>query len=255
MDKLKDEDVFGAYSYLLTIIENLFETIEFTKLKSFCFLKGIPLPQEFKKKITDAKNLNDILILFDNTVYCNLFNVRLLKRIAKNICNQEIEKAINIYEDHVYSSKISVVNKYFTLWFGDKKTVSMIEIEINKSHKDSTVKHIIDYCGGLEKIMNMYAGAISVISSRPGCLRITVVIPLHCSLHAFEMVKKNFIKLRQYHIQYLEFESFSTKVFAFNCCNDENALAILSSNPKCEFHALFHHACIRVNYWRISILG
>ena len=233
LDELKDEDVFGAFSYLLSRIRNLFEKINFTELKSICMLWGVPLPQEFKQHINEAKNLNDILNLFNNTIYCNLFNVRILKRIASNIDNQEIKKAIKIYEDHVYSSKISVVDKYFSLWVGDKKAVSMIEVEINTSHKDSTVKQIIDCCGGLERIMNMYAGAISAISSRPGCLKITVVIPLHCSLHAFEMARKNFMKLRQFHIQYLEIESFP-KVFAFNCCDNENALTILSSSvPKC----------------------
>ena len=250
MDKLKDEDVFGAYSHLLTIIENLFETIEFTKLQSFCFLKGIPLPQEFKKQVTDAKNLNDIMILFDNTIYCNLFNVCPLKRIvsnmiASNICNQEIEKAIDTYEDHVHSSKISIINKHLKKRGGDEKSVSKIDVEINMSHEDSTVKQIIDCNRGLEKLMKIYAGAISTTGSRPGCLRITVIIPLHCSLHAFEMAKKNFIMLRQYHIQYLEFESFSTKVFAFNCCNDDT---ILSSNvPKCEFHLKCYSINVRIN--------
>ena len=233
LDKLKDEDVFRAYSYLLSRIENLFEKIHFTKLQSVCMLRGVPLPQEFIQHINEARNLNDILTLFNNTIYCNLFNVRLLKTIANNIDGEQIQEAIKIYEDHVYSSKISVVDKYFSLWVGDKKTVSMIEVEINTSHKDSTVKQIIDCCGGLERIMKMYAGAISAINSRPGCLKITVVIPLHCSLHAFEMAKKNFIKLRQFHIQYLEIESFP-KVFAFNYCDNENALTVLSSSvPKC----------------------
>ena len=233
-DKLKDEDVFRAFSYLLSRFENLFEKMDFTKLKRVCKLTGVPVPREFKQQITEAKNLDDIFDLFDNTLYCNWLNVCLLKTIANNIDGQEIKKAIKIYEDHVHSRKVSAVKKYFTLCF-DKKAMSIIEVEINKNHEDSTVKQIIDCCGGLEKIMDIYTGAISVINSEPGCLRITVVIPVHCSLHAFKMAKINFIKLRQYHIQYLEIESFS-KVFAFNYCNDENAHAILSSKvSKCEF--------------------
>ena len=217
---------------MLSRIGNLFEEIEFTKLKSVCMLWGVPLPQKFRQYINEAKNLDDILTLFNNTIYCNWLNVRLLKRIASNIDNHEIEKAIEIYENHVYSSKISVVDKYFSLWVGGKESVSKIEVEINTSHKDLTVKQIIDYCGGLEKIMSIYAGAISAINNRPGCLKITVVIPLHCSLHAFEMARKNFIKLRQFHIQYLEIESFP-KVFAFNYYDNENALTVLSSSvPK-----------------------
>ena len=249
INKLKNEDVFGAYWYLLNTIENFFKEIEFTEVKSACTLRGYPLSQEFKQKIDEAENLNDILNIFNNTTCCNFLNVELLKVIVSKFHNQEIEKAIDTYENHVYSSKISSVTKHYIKWRNIEESLSLIEVEINCNHEDSTVGQIVKCCGGLKELMKLYPGAISAIGSRPGCLRITVVIPLHCSLHAFEMAKKNFIMLRQYHIQYLEFESFSTKVFAFNCCNDENALTILSSNPKCEFHALFHHAWMRVNYW------
>ena len=234
VDKLKDEDVFGAFSYLLSRIENLFEKMDFSKLKSVCMLRGVPLPRDFKQQITGATNFYDILEMFDNTIYCNWLNVHLLKKIANNIDDQEIGKAIKIYEDHIYSRKVSVVKNYFSLCF-DEKAMSKIEVKINKGPEDLTVKQIIDCFGGLENVMDIYTGAISTIGSRPGCLRITVVIPLHCSLHAFKMAKRSFIKLRQFHIQYLEIESFS-RVFAFNCCNDENAPMISSSDvPKCEF--------------------
>lgn len=56
--------------------------------------------------------------------------------------------------------------------------------------------------------MGIDRGTVSVTSTGPGCLKITTVIPLHCSLHAFKMAKNKFLELRQFHIHYVEIESF-----------------------------------------------
>ena len=48
IDQLKDENVIGAFTYLFTILEELFATENFTKLKSVCQLRCAPLPREFK---------------------------------------------------------------------------------------------------------------------------------------------------------------------------------------------------------------
>ena len=63
--------------------------------------------------------------------------------------------------------------------------------------------------------MGVYAGSVTATECQPGCLQITCVIPIHCALHAYEMAKTNFLKFRQFHIQYIEIESFP-KVFALN---------------------------------------
>ena len=118
--------------------------------------------------------------------------------------------------------------------------MSLIEVKINKSHEDLTIRQIFNYCKELENVMDIYTGAVSVTDINPGCLKITIIIPLHCSLHAFNMVKKNFLKLRQCNIQYLEIESFP-KVFAHNHNGNENTLAKFSLNSlQCTFVSLIH---------------
>ena len=229
IDQLKDENVIGAFTYLFTILEELFATENFAKLKSVCMLRDALLPREFNEQIKAAQKLSDILDVFDdNPLYCNWLNVRLLKRIAKNIRNQRALELIEIYEDSVSSRKISDVKKYFSICF-DEKVVSLIEVKINKSHEDLTIKQIFNYCKELENVMDIYTGSVSVMDSNPGCLKITIVIPLHCSLHAFNMAKKNFLRLRQFHIQYLEIQSFH-KVLAFNHPSSESTLGIFSVN-------------------------
>ena len=235
IEKLKDDNVVGAFTYLFSKLEDLFATVNITKLRSVCVLRGAPLPKEFKEQMKAAKELSDILDVLDNPLYCNWLNVRLLKRIAKNIDNKRAVELIEIYEDSVHSRKVADVKKYFSICF-NKNVVSLIEVKINKSHEDLTVKEILQCCKELENTMDIYYGGVSVIDSNPGCLLITIVIPLHCSLHAFNMATKNILKLRQYHIQYLEIESFP-KVFAFNHPVSETSLASLSSGTlKCKVY-------------------
>ena len=235
--KFMDKNVCGAFSYLLIQIGALFEKIDFTRLRRFCMLRGFSTPPDFQQKIKSAEELDDILDVFDNTVYGNWLNVRLLKRIVENIDDQQAEEAIKFYEECVYSRKASDVKQYLSALKGcDERILSKIETKINENHEDLTVRQIIDWCGGLEVIMNIFPGGVSVTNfGNPGCLKITFSIPLYCSLHAYEMVKKRFYKLRQFHIQYLEIDSF-TKVFALNCSDNENALRRLSLDvPKCKF--------------------
>ena len=93
--------------------------------------------------------------------------------------------------------------------------VSLVNAKIMRSFPNLTVADIIKYCERLEINMGVYAGSVTVTEFQPGCLQITCVIPIHCALLAYEMVKTNFLRFRQFHIQYIEIESFP-KVFALN---------------------------------------
>ena len=87
IDELKDENVVGAFTYLFSKLEILFSKADCVELKCVCMLRGAPLPREFKQQIRAAQELDDIFDVLDNPLYCNWLNVRLLKRIAKNIEN------------------------------------------------------------------------------------------------------------------------------------------------------------------------
>ena len=225
----------AAFVYLFQRLGILFSTVDFVTLKSICIFRGSSLPRNFKQQIRAAQELDDILDALDNPMYCNWLNVRILKRISINSHNQPAVELIQTYEDSVYSRKASDVKKYFSLCF-DENTVSLIETKINSHHGNITVKQIIEFCEKIEKMMDIDVGTASVVSSDPGCLKITIVIPLHCTLHVFEMAKKNYLKLRQFHIQYMEIESFP-KVYAFNYPDSRNTSGILSSStPKCKLY-------------------
>ena len=234
IEKIKDKNVILAFTYLFSRLGLLFADVDFVTLKSVCMFRGsTSLPKEYKQQMRAAQELDDILDALDNPLYCNWLNVRILKRISMHSDNQPAVKLIQTYENSIYPRKASDVKDYFSSAF-DENAVSKIETEINGDYENTTVKQIIEVCEKIEIIMDIYRGAVSVTSAGPGCLKITIVIPLDCSLHAFKMAKKNFLKLRQLHIQYVEIESFP-KVYALNY-PAELTPAISSSSILCKLH-------------------
>ena len=145
IDKLEDVNVIEAFRYLIFKLKTLFREENFSKLKSICQLRGAPLPLEFKQQVKAAREVHKIFdVLRDNPLYCNWLNVRLLKRIAKNINNQRAVKLMQTYENSMYSKKVSEVKQYVSRAYFDAKTVSVLEVQINKNHEDLTVKQVID---------------------------------------------------------------------------------------------------------------
>ena len=222
-EKFEDDDVVGAFACLFNKLADLFSEVNFVKLKSACIQRGTLLPSEFKRQIKAAVALDDLLDALDNPMYCNWLNTRLLKRIAKSIDIPEAKHLIQAYESCVYSRKVSDVMPYFDPRCFNPSHVSLVNAKIMRSFTNLTVADIIKYCETLEINMGVYAGSVTATECQPGCLQITFVIPLHCALLAYEMAKTNFLKFRQFHIQYIEIESFP-KVFALNFSVKENDL-------------------------------
>ena len=189
--------------------------MNFTELKDACIQRGTRVPSEFKQQIKAANKLDDLLNVLDNPVYCNWLNICLLKRIVKIIDIPEAKNLIQAYERCVYSRKVSDVEIHFHSVYFKQSHVSLVNAKIMSSFATLTVADIIKYCERLESDMGMCAGSVTATKCQPGCLQITCVIPLHCALHAYETAKTNFLKFRQFHIQYIEIKPFP-KVFAVN---------------------------------------
>ena len=204
----------------------LFDEVNFIQLKNACIQRGTLLPTEFKQQIRAAKELDELLDVLDNPMYCNWLNTRLLKRIVVTIDIPEAEHLIKTYEECVYSRKVSDVKKHFHSNYFIKSQVSLVEAKISTLFKSLTVADIISYCQEMESDMKVYTGSVTATECQPGCLLITCVIPIHCALHAYEMAKNNFIKFQQSHIQYIEIESYP-KIFALKFTTGESSLDTL----------------------------
>ena len=213
--------------------------MNFTQLKNACIQRGTRLPVEFKQQIKAADKLDDLLDVLDNPMYCNWINICLLKRIVKTIDIPEAKNLIQAYESCVYTRKVSDVGIHFHSDYFKPSHVSLVNAKIVRSFTNLTVADIIKYCERLESNMGVYAGSVTATECQPGCLQITCVIPLHCALHAYEMAKTNFLKFRQFHIQYIEIESFP-KVFALNF---QSYLNTLTSGIYVHIYEYYVHMC------------
>ena len=197
----------------------MFGEVNFMQLKNACIQRGALLPSEFKQQIKSAVELDDLLDVLDNPMYCNWLNTRLLKRIVKSIDIPEAKQLIQTYEECVYSRKVSDVVVHFDPRCFNPSHVCSVKAKIARSFESLTVADIIRYCQELESVMGVYTGSVTATECQPGCLKITCVIPLYCALHAYEMAKTNSLKFRQFHIQYIEIEPFP-KVSALNCSTE-----------------------------------
>ena len=204
-----------AFACLFNKLGDLFGEVNFRKLKNACIQRGTLLPSDFKQQIRAAVELDDLLDALDNPMYCNWLNIRLLKRIAKSIDIHEAKCLIEAYENVVYSRKVSEVETYFHSDYFKSAHVSLVNAKIVRSFESLTVADVVKYCERLESNMGVYAGSVTATGCQPGCIQITCVIPIQCALHAYETAKSNFLMLRQFHIQYIEIDSYP-KVFALN---------------------------------------
>ena len=211
----EDEDVVGAFAYLFYKLRILFDEVNFTQLKNACIQRGTLLPNDFKQKVKAAVELDDVLDVLDNPLYCNWLKIHVLKRTAKVINIQEAKHLIQAYKKCVYSRKISDVKMYLHSDYFKQSHVSLVNAKILRSFESLTVVDIITFCEKLESNMGVHAGSITATECQPGCLLITCVFPINYVLHAYETAKANFLRFRQFHIQFIEIESFP-KVYALN---------------------------------------
>lgn len=154
-DEFENEDVVGAFASLFYKLGSLFGKVNFTKLKTACIQRGALLPSELKQQIKAAVELDDLLDVLDNPVYCNWLNIRMLKRIVKRIDNQEAKHLIRAYEKSVYSRKVSDVEMYLHSDYFKPSHMSLVLAKINESSKSLTVADIVEYCEKLDSNMGI----------------------------------------------------------------------------------------------------
>ena len=115
---------------------------------------------------------------------------------------------INVFEECVHKRKCSEVKLYFIKQYINPDHLSLVEAKLNKNADDLIVSDLINYCHKLESICGIPAESSIPIRSEEGCLEICFAIPTYCCLHAYEIAKSNFFKLRPIHIRYLQIGMF-----------------------------------------------
>ena len=236
--RFSEDDVENAFMYLLEELEALWSNseVDIHKLKKVC-TRDIRLPNELKSSLRDAPNLDEMFDLLTSSPFCTWLEITILKRMAKTAEIPEATKLIETFAKCVHSRKCSEVIAYCKKQYINPDHLTLVRAKLSKNIEHLIVAELIDYCNELETILELPPTSNVLKGYRKGCLEISFVIPIYCSLHAFEIARSNSFRFRSIHIQYLQVGTFS-KIYTSNLTKKENVKWLLeqaSSSVNCEY--------------------
>ena len=234
-ERFSEDDVETSFVYMLSRLEELWSDVEFTKLKNTC-KRDRRLSDELRCNLHSTTNLEEIFDLLSDSQFCSWLEIRVLKCMAKVANVPEATSMLSIFEECVHSRKCSEVGTYFKERYINPDHLTLVVAKLNKNAEDIIVRDLIKYCHKQESLLRLPSESITLVGSNTGCLEIHMVIPCYCYLHAYEVAKSCFFKLRPFNIQYLQIGTFS-RVYTTNLAGTIEAkslLADMSSQNNCK---------------------
>ena len=235
--KFTEDDVEVSFVYMLHILEKLWSNVEFGILKSACKRDG-RLSNELKNSLAYTNTIREIVDILSDTPFCNWLNIRILKSMGTVAEIPEATQVISTFEKCVYNRKCSEVIKHFRKKFINPDHLTEVTAKFNKYADCLVVAKLIEYCQKLESVLQVPSGSNTVVDSDIGCLKVSFVIPKYCYLHAYEVLKCRFLKLRPFNIQYLQIGDFP-KLYTTNLIKITEAKSLLTeivSYDNCKFN-------------------
>ena len=223
--------------YLLNKLETLWSEVDFSELKKIC-KRDNRLSNELRDNVKNANNLEETFDLLSSSPFCTWLELRILKRMAKVSNVPEATNMINTFEECVHNRKCSEVAVYFAKECINPDHLTLVETKLNRNPDNLTLSDLVEYCHKLESICNIPPESGVLVGTEKGCLKICFVIPTYCYLHAYEIVKSDFWRLRTMHIQYLQIGAFP-KIYAVGNQQiniDESFLKWISSFDSCKLN-------------------
>ena len=237
-------DVEASFLYLLNKLETLWSTVDFSELKKIC-KRDNRLSEKLRSDVKNASNLEETFDILSTSPFCTWLELRILKRMAKVAEVPEATQMINVFEECVHYRKCSEVQPYFREKYINPDHLTLVEAKLNQSADKLMVCDLIKYCHTLESLCKIPAESSTLISSKEGCLKLCFSVPTYCSLHAYEMAKNNFFRLRPFHIQYLQIGTFQ-KIYAIGSTNtnsDDPFLSWISCIDNCKLSIIICIIC------------
>ena len=214
---------------MLNKLEALWSVSNFSELQEICW-RDVRLSNELKSKLKDATNLHETFDLLANSPFCTWLELRILKRMARVADIPHATDIINTFEECVHKRKCTEVKEYFKEKYINPDHLTLVTAKLNENAEHLVVADIIRYCHELESVLKLPANSSAPGNTQIGCLEIHFYIPTYSCLHAFEITKRNFLKLRPMHIQYLQIGTYS-KVYTTNLHETTEAQSLLSKLP------------------------
>ena len=225
-ERFSEDDVESSFVYMLSRLEELWENVKFSKLRSTC-KRDRRLPDELKSNLHSAVNLEEMFDFLSDSEFCTWLEIRILKCMAKVANIPEAISMLKIFEECVYSRKCSEVKKYFRDKYINPNHLTVMVSKLNKNAENMIVADLIEYCYKQESILRLQPDSVIPVGSDSGCLEIRMVIPCCHSTYVYEIAKSHFFKLRTLNVQYLQIETFP-KVYTTNLTNTTQANELLT---------------------------
>lgn len=222
---------------MLDRLEELWCDVKFSKLKKICKRDG-RLSDELKNVLGSTDTLEKMFDVLSNSPFCNWLEIRTLKCMAAVAGNTEATQMINIFEECVHCKNCYKVRKYLRRRYINPDHLTDVKAKLNKNAKRLPVADLIDYCQNLDSLMDLPPNSHTLVKSKLGCLEIHLVIPKYCCLHAYNVIKSCFFKLRAFNIRCIQIGTY-TKVYTTNLTITKEAKSLLtellSSHNVCKF--------------------
>ena len=244
-ERFREDDVVGSFLYLLNKLEALWSEVDFSELKKIC-KRDNRLSNELRSNVGNANDLEETLDLLSNSPFCSWLELRILKRMARVANVPEATDMINVFEECVHNRKCSEVTVYFIKEYINPDHLTLVEAKLNRNADDLIVSDLIEYCHKLESICKIPHESSALVGTEKGCLKVCFAIPTYCYLHAYEIVKSDFWRLRPIHIQYLQIGTYP-RIYAIGnqrISTDQSFLKWISSFDICKLNN--HSTCLYI---------
>ena len=227
-------DIESSFVFMLSKLKELWKDVEFSHLKDAC-LWDMRLSDELRQNLKSVKNLTEMFELLSRTHFCTWLEIRILQSLADVAGVDKAIQILNTFEDCVYSRKCSEVIIHFKERYINPYHFSTVRTKLNKNAKCLIVGDLIKYCHKLESFLNQHKSS-AFKSSKTGCLELCLVIPEYWHLHAYEVAKNRFLRLRHFNIQYLQIGTLP-RVYATDLTRTKANLLLteISSHNECKF--------------------
>ena len=238
-ERFSEDDVETSFVYMLSRLEELWCDVEFSKLRNTC-KRDRRLSDELRCNLQSTTNLEEIFDLLSDSQFCTWLEIRILKCMAKVANVPEATSMLSIFEECVHSRRCSEVGTHFKKRYINPDHLTLVVAKLNKNAEDVIVSDLIKYCYKQESLLQLPSESITLVGSNTGCLEVHMVIPCYCYLHAYELAKRCFFKLRPFNVQYLQIGTFS-KVYTMNLTETIEAksfLAEISSESNCKIYII-----------------
>jgi len=203
-----ENDVDGAFLYLLDKLETLWEKSNYHSLQKLC-IRDARLSESLRKNIKEeAPTLDEMFDLLKTSPYFTWFEIRILKRMANVAKVSEAKCLIKSYENYAFNKPCSEVQPYFHKHYIHSEHLTLVTAKLNKNFKNIIVGDLVKYCHGLDSIADLPSESFAIVNNEGGCVEISAIIPTCYAYHAYNQAKKILLKLRQHHIQYLKVGAF-----------------------------------------------